>query len=67
MTHSQIGARFGKQQVANFLSGISRLFFVTSCIADTYNVYTAKFAQLVFSGSANDVFEFLDRRGFNAA
>jgi hypothetical protein len=65
MTHSQISGRFGQQQVARFLTDVASetrsRFIVTNPKADIYKVYTLPTAQLSFSGSADDVLEFLDK------
>lgn len=61
--HSEIHGRFGKQQVARFLTEVACSGFVVTSTqsSDIYKVYAIPKVELSFSGPADDVMEFLDQ------
>jgi hypothetical protein len=61
-TQAQIGAaRFQQQQIARFLTNTSR-FIVTNRIPNHYCVYDVRTTKMVFSGTADEVQEFLEKK-----
>jgi hypothetical protein len=65
MTHSMIGVRHGKAQIAMFLQDIANEMKVqlvaTSCNGnETYRFYNVHTLDRVFSGSADDALKFLE-------